>query len=292
MATNMPNPEDLERAAGAIRELTAAEQERLAREAEANNARAVEQTADGNARNALGKVGVTVAGNSGAVYRRSSGFIGGFPGGWFGVFVGALAAIAVIALILALCGRYETFYLANNKADVSRVESVDNRTVAAGNQAAENKGKISVLQDNTANNTDVSTRALVKAEVADTNAGHANAKVDKLDEQIKVYRWKHQHQQRSTSQVVQPVAQAPLSTGNVGVANQNLGNIWYWRENQATDANPGKCVFSAGNGEGKPPFCATFTTVSPKAGESKNEWISRVGGGGRLALDSSTYQKK
>lgn len=66
---------------------------------------------------------------------------------------------------------------------------------------------------------------------------------------------------------------------------------WYWRENTATVEKPGKCIFSGGDGNGKPPFCATFTISGVNKGETKADWIGRVGAG-RVVIDQAVWQKK
>lgn len=87
-----------------------------------------------------------------------------------------------------------------------------------------------------------------------------------------------------------PTSQAVLS-GNRGPAT---GTIWYWRHNEATEANPGRCVFSAGKGEGKPPFCGAFSILPANPGETKEAWIARASGetNVRVDLDQMTYTKR
>ncbi len=92
----------------------------------------------------------------------------------------------------------------------------------------------------------------------------------------------------TASAPVIPAVVPPVVTGHVSRSDA----VWYWRENTATQQNPGRCIFSSGNGEGRPPFCATFSIISPKQGESESVWIGRVGGGGRVEIDQVTYQQK
>jgi hypothetical protein len=87
-----------------------------------------------------------------------------------------------------------------------------------------------------------------------------------------------------------PASQAVLSV-NRGPAT---GTIWYWRHNEATETNPGRCVFSAGKGEGKPPFCGVFSILPVNPGETKEAWIARASGetNVRVDLDQMTYTKR
>ena len=62
-----------------------------------------------------------------------------------------------------------------------------------------------------------------------------------------------------------------------------------WHPYDASDRNPKPCIVSAGNGMGLPARCSSFEVIPAKAGETKNEWLVRVGGGAN-PTDTGSYR--
>lgn len=83
-----------------------------------------------------------------------------------------------------------------------------------------------------------------------------------------------------------PVAAPAPQTGG-----GQSGGPFLWHPNTATAASPAQCIISDGNGEGLPPYCSGFKVMGANPGETKNQWLIRVGGGGRAA-DTGLFQRK
>jgi hypothetical protein len=66
--------------------------------------------------------------------------------------------------------------------------------------------------------------------------------------------------------------------------------ILLWHPPEATAANPTVCIVSAGKGLGMPPYCNGFTVSPTLSGETKDQWLVRVGGGER-PTDTGMYHK-
>lgn len=77
----------------------------------------------------------------------------------------------------------------------------------------------------------------------------------------------------------------------VAVPRSGVGGIWLWHHYQATADKPMPCIISEGDGRGIPPYCKGFSVKGANPGETKAQWLLRVGGGGRAA-DTGTYTKK
>lgn len=69
------------------------------------------------------------------------------------------------------------------------------------------------------------------------------------------------------------------------------GEYLLWHHHDATPSNPKMCIISGGDGKGLPPYCSAFTLQEGKVGETKNEWLLRVGGG-KDPTDTGVYTKK
>lgn len=85
----------------------------------------------------------------------------------------------------------------------------------------------------------------------------------------------------------QPVPQAGVPADAPPVAS---GQLLLWHSPTATASNPAPCVISGGDGQGLPPYCSGFKVVPVNMGETKSQWLVRVGGGGRPA-DTGSYKR-
>lgn len=135
-----------------------------------------------------------------------------------------------------------------------------------------------------------SAKALSEAGIAKKNAANARAKADKALKGINTL------QKQGVTQSLKPASQE-LKAGSHGmppavvVSPPQTGAIFLWHPNDATEGAPKTCIISAGEGRGLPPYCNGFKVVPANAGETKNDWLLRVGGGGR-AEDTGSYQRK
>jgi hypothetical protein len=92
----------------------------------------------------------------------------------------------------------------------------------------------------------------------------------------------------ATATVVDKAGPAPSGAADLLQAPSSA--IWLWHPHTASSASPQPCVIESGNGAGLPPRCSSFTVVARKAGETKHQWLLRVGGG-RNPTDTGLYQK-
>lgn len=87
-----------------------------------------------------------------------------------------------------------------------------------------------------------------------------------------------------------PASAAPV----VSVPQQQHHNqadlFLLWRAHDSTPSNPKPCVISGGNGAGLPPYCSGFTVKAVNNGETKDQWLVRVGGGHR-PTDTGLYTR-
>ncbi len=135
-----------------------------------------------------------------------------------------------------------------------------------------------------------SAKALFEAGVAKKSAAAARAKADKALKGINTL------QKQGITQPLKPISQElkAVSQGvspSVVVSPPQTGAIFLWHPNDATESAPKACIISAGEGLGLPPYCNGFKVVPANAGETKNDWLLRVGGGGR-AENTGSYQRK
>lgn len=79
----------------------------------------------------------------------------------------------------------------------------------------------------------------------------------------------------STKSAKKPPITTTVATSSV--ATQHLE----WHPRDATATNPKMCIISGGDGKGLPPHCSAFTVQEGKVGETEEEWVLRVSGGGR-----------
>lgn len=86
------------------------------------------------------------------------------------------------------------------------------------------------------------------------------------------------------------VATAPSAVQPAPVPSSGPQVIWLWHAHDATKDNPKPCVIASGNGAGLPPYCSSHSVVAPTAGETKHQWLLRVGGG-KNPTDTGHYQK-
>lgn len=84
------------------------------------------------------------------------------------------------------------------------------------------------------------------------------------------------------------VAQAPVQTAGPVASSEST---WLWHPHDASDTAPKGCVVALGSGSGLPPRCSSFKVEPAKAGETKNAWRLRVGGG-QKPTDTGFYNKQ
>lgn len=188
------------------------------------------------------------------------------------VWIGAIAAIAVIALLLSFWGVISSFYLANTKASEARVDGVALIATNAGNTAAEVKGKVDVMAGNLRDATTAAADAKAKASEAVTKADAASAKADAADTKAtKALGFAHKHRPQPKP-AVKPVASAPTASAPV-VAHADL---WKWRFPDSSTQNPKVCVVERLTGEPKPDFCSELRVEAPQGAETRESWRARV----------------
>lgn len=95
----------------------------------------------------------------------------------------------------------------------------------------------------------------------------------------------------ATANAAAAAAPPPISQqSSMATSPQMTQRIWLWHAHDATAENPKPCVIASGNGEGLPPYCSNHSVNAPRPGETKPEWLLRVGGG-KNPTDTGLYQK-
>lgn len=198
---------------------------------------------------------------------------------------GVVVAILLVGLIAWLV------WLTAGKADNSRVDHIYKAGVTAQATAVEAKALAT-----TANTT--ADQALKQAgsavAIANTANGKADTAVSTADRALRkaqaaLNARAHQPASVPHANAGQQQGQNLPHSGQVAAPSSD-GSIWLWYHHLATPQKPAQCVISEGEGRGLPPYCNGFKVEPAKPGETKAQWLVRVGGGGRPA-DKGLYNK-